>query len=283
MVVKARAKVNLSLDVTARRSDGYHELDMLVQSVSLYDIIKVERGRGLQLRGDMARSRDNLCARAALAYCGAFDLPPDFTITLQKHIPLCAGLGGGSADAAAVLYCLERFCQKAGDKLPLLALQVGADVPFMLTGGFARAKGVGEALTHYLSPRMYFVGLMPETGASTKAVFSQFSLEKKGVSPDTDGLLAAVLAGDLPAAAQRMQNVLEPVTTALLPEILQLKKALLGQGALAAIMTGSGSLVYGLFENKTAAAKGACCLRKLKLGRVIEMQGEGSGLEVIKD
>ena len=248
----ALAKLNLTLGVLYKREDGYHALDTIMQTVSLFDRVIVEKSRTVEVHvTGMTLPQDNTMVRAAMLYqkatgCGA-------KIRCEKRIPAEAGLGGGSADAAAVLRGLQRLHRMADDRtLNGIALSVGADVPFCLHGGTCRCEGVGELLTPFaLKNRLWFVIAKPKEGVSTRELFSRLPLPRPRVR--TLSAVAALAKGDLVSLAPLMQNVLEPAAIELVPEIGTLKQKLLDAGAIAAQMTGSGSAVFGLFETEEAA------------------------------
>ena len=248
----ALAKLNLTLGVLYKREDGYHALDTIMQTVSLFDRVIVEKSRAVEVHvTGMTLPQDNTMFKAATLYkkatgCGA-------KIRCEKRIPAEAVLGGGSADAAAVLRGLQRLHRMADEHtLKEIALAVGADVPFCLHGGTCRCEGVGELLTPFpLQKRLWFVIAKPNEGVSTRELFSRLSLPRPRVQ--TLSAVAALAKGDLAALAPLMQNVLEPAAIELVPEIGELKQKLLDAGAIAAQMTGSGSAVFGLFETEEAA------------------------------
>lgn len=248
----ALAKLNLTLAVLYKREDGYHALDTVMQTVSLFDRVLVEKSRTVEVSvTGMTLPVENTMYKAAKLYreatgCGA-------KIRCEKRIPAEAGMGGGSADAAAVLRGLQRLHRMADDRtLREIALAVGADVPFCLHGGTCRCEGVGEILTPFrLGKRLWFVIAKPKEGVSTKALFMSLPLPRPRVQ--TLSCIAALGKGDLASLAPLMQNVLEPAAIELVPEIGVLKQKLLDAGAIAAQMTGSGSAVFGLFETKEAA------------------------------
>ena len=248
----ALAKLNLTLGVLYKRQDGYHALDSIMQTVSLFDRVYVEKSRKVEVTvTGMTLPPDNTMVRAAELYqretgCGA-------RIRCEKRIPAEAGLGGGSADAAAVLRGLQRLHRMCDDQtLRRIALSVGADVPFLLVGGTCRCEGVGEILTPFaLGTRLYFVLCKPDQGVSTGALFRSLPLPRPHV--DTLKAMAALSKGDLDALAASMQNVLEAPAISLVPEIGALKEQLISAGALAAQMTGSGSTVFGLFRSEEDA------------------------------
>ena len=248
---KAYAKLNLTLGVLYKRMDGYHALDTLMQTVSLYDRVTVAPSKTVEVHVTGAELPfENTMYRAAVAYKqlsgkGAF-------ITCEKRLPSEAGMGGGSADAAAVLRGLQRLHRMLTDReIQDIALSVGADVPFCLQGGLCRCEGVGEILTPVVGPTLQFALVKPPRGVSTKALFQSLSLPRKRV--ETVRCLAKLGQNDLPGAAAYMENALEAPAIDLVPEIGEIKAALLERGALTACMTGSGSAVFGLFRTEEGA------------------------------
>lgn len=250
---RACAKVNLTLGVTGRRSDGYHTLDSLMVTTDLCDDVTVTRCREVIVTctGMFLPYRNTLRAAAeryrALTGRGA-------RIHVYKRIPAEAGLGGGSADAAAVLRGMQRLYGEAEERdLYDIALRVGADVPFCLQGGLCRAQGVGEVLTPFrLGAPLHLVLAKPAAGVSTRALFGRLNLPQP--LPDTARAMAALSGGDVRALGPLLCNALQAEAEALVPEIGTLRQRLLALGALGASMTGSGSAVFGLFETSEAAA-----------------------------
>lgn len=250
---RACAKVNLTLGVTGRRSDGYHTLDSLMVTTDLCDDVTVTRCREVIVTctGMFLPYRNTLRAAAeryrALTGRGA-------RIHVYKRIPAEAGLGGGSADAAAVLRAMQRLYGEAEERdLYDIALRVGADVPFCLQGGLCRAQGVGEVLTPFrLGAPLHLVLAKPAAGVSTRALFERLNLPQP--LPDTARAMAALSGGDVRALGPLLCNALQAEAEALVPEIGTLRQRLLALGALGACMTGSGSAVFGLFETAEAAA-----------------------------
>lgn len=250
---RACAKVNLTLGVTGRRSDGYHTLDSLMVTTDLCDDVTVTRCREVIVTctGMFLPYRNTLRAAAeryrALTGRGA-------RIHVYKRIPAEAGLGGGSADAAAVLRGMQRLYGEAEERdLYDIALRVGADVPFCLQGGLCRAQGVGEVLTPFrLGAPLHLVLAKPAAGVSTRALFERLNLPQP--LPDTARAMAALSSGDVRALGPLLCNALQAEAEALVPEIGTLRQRLLALGALGACMTGSGSAVFGLFETPEAAA-----------------------------
>ena len=261
--VTAPAKLNLTLDVLGRRPDGYHEMRMVMQSVQLHDTLTLAPGGGSGVRvrsnlGFLPTGERNLAAAAALAFWRGAGLEPrPLDITLEKVIPVCAGLGGGSSDAAAVLRALNALCG-AGlppERLAEIGRAVGADVPYCVLGGTMLAQGLGDELTPLPAlPPCRAVVCKPDFSVSTPALFARIDAVRLRRHPDTAGVLAALSAGDLGGVARRMYNVFED---ALPPRqaarIAQIKSALIQYGALGAAMSGTGSAVFGLFDREEEA------------------------------
>lgn len=271
MEVSAQAKLNLSLDVLRRREDGYHDLCMVMQTVALSDRLQLEVGTGAPLRmrsdlGFLPANEKNLAAAAALCLCRAAGVDPGgLSIRLWKSIPVCAGLAGGSADAAAVLRGLNRLLalDLPPERLAEIGVQVGSDVPYCVRGGTALAQGRGEVLSPLPPlPPCRAVLCKPAFPVSTPELFGRIDCARIRRRPDTNGLIAALEAGDLPGVARRMYNVFEDVLESRRAvEIASIKAILIDRGALGASMSGSGPSVFGLFETEHAA-RDACALLK---------------------
>lgn len=289
MLIQAFAKINWSLDITGVREDGYHLMDMLMQPVSLADEINLEPSAAVTITtGGFPPSRadeTNLAWRAASVLKKETGYPGGVSIHVHKRIPIGAGMGGGSSDAAGVLFGLNRLW-KTGLSLPELekiGLALGADVPFALRGGLARTRGIGEIMESYENKYNYWlVVIQPCAGLSTSKVFSLWKEEEPAQRPDTDSALAALVSGDLPGLCRSIGNVLQPVSCRLRPEIEGACAALLNEGASAARMTGSGSAVFGVFRNASAAEK-AC--RALSPGKksVFLCHTQHDSLRILED
>ena len=266
ITLSASAKINLSLDITGVREDGYHLMDMVMQSVGLADTVwlrraadisvRVERG-SLQVNG-IPQGESNTAVRAARVFFEAAKIEGGCQIYIEKRIPQQAGMGGGSADAAAVLVGLNELYEAGLSRKTLmqLGLKVGADVPFCLHGGTARVQGIGEQVTPVVSmPDCHMVVIKPPFGISTADAFGRF--DRVGVSrrPDNEGLLAAMARKNLAAMEPCMANVMEEAAD--FPQISLLRQKLKEQGASASLMTGSGSAVYGIFADGQAAFSAA--------------------------
>lgn len=261
ITVKAYAKINLTLDIGSRRTDGYHDISSIMQTVSLEDTLTVTR----QLCGvtavcqhlDVPIDTRNIVRKAARAFFAHTGITGGCHIILQKSIPTQAGLGGGSADAAATLRALNALFE-AGlsvDELCAIGARCGADVPFCVCGGTALVGGVGEKLTPLPTPEGHVVILKPSVGISTVEAYAQYDAAGDVPHPDTEGCLAGVYAGDIRAVAAGCGNVFEYLS--LPEEIGQAAQKLLEQGALVAQMSGSGSAVFGLFADGAAAQAAA--------------------------
>ncbi|MBQ9493093.1 MAG: 4-(cytidine 5'-diphospho)-2-C-methyl-D-erythritol kinase [Oscillibacter sp.] len=265
----APAKVNLALDILRRRPDGYHDLHMVMQSVSLCDTVTVEEqpdGFTLDTGGGFApRSPRSMEQRAAEAFFSAIGQPmPGLRVTLEKRIPAYAGLGGGSSDVAALLrvlraaYC-PSLCTEAVERI---GLSIGSDVPFCVRGGAALAEGRGEVLTPLPPlPDAHFVLCKPAFGISTPALFDLADRTQRTRRPDVAGMAEAVRRADCDAVAARMANVFEDALPPEYAEVFTVKRRLLELGARNAVMSGSGPTVCGLFPNAAAARAAADTLR----------------------
>lgn len=293
--VAARAKINWTLDIVGTRPDGYHLMDMLMASVDLQDTLLLEEAEGLALwvteelpSGEALETAasaqvpvdgKNLVLKAAKALQRATGSEKGAAMRLHKRIPVGAGMGGGSADAAAALVGLCSLWNLAlpKEKLMEIGLSLGADVPFALTSGLARVRGIGEGITVLPAPApIWLVVTQPCGGLSTPEIFRGFDrlTEKEITRPQTEAAQKALLAGDLPALGRAMGNVMERVSIAKRPEIRQAALKLEALGAIRAMMTGSGSAVYGVFENEDTARQAAKRLGGLRT-YVTHTTGEG--------
>lgn len=264
----ARAKINWTLDILGQRADGYHLMDMLMQTVDLADILTLEASETFTLRTEGMEDlpmKDNLVLRAAVAFQNATGYAGGASFHLEKHTPVGAGMGGGSADAAAVLFGLNRLWNIGLnlDTLADIGATLGADVPFLLYGGLARVGGIGERIVSLKpAPMIPLVVLQPCQALSTKEVFTAFDSLSKRTHPDTDKAQASLLTGNLSALAEVTGNVLQAVSEQKRPQIGEAIAALDALGASPALMTGSGSAVFGAFPHPQAAAAAYRVLRK---------------------
>jgi 4-diphosphocytidyl-2-C-methyl-D-erythritol kinase len=268
---RACAKINLFLRVTGRRSDGYHELDSVFLPVSLADEIRLEIRSADEPSvavkcnlPELARGQNNLAARAARSFMSEFDLIGEVLIDLKKHIPLGAGLGGGSSDAATVLCMMAAAAQLADEaassRLRRIALSLGADVPFFLDPRPSRVTGIGEWIAPLEGvPTMPIVIAVPPFEVSTAAIFGALEPSAwSGAAPDAH--IEAIGRGDI--SPELAVNDLAAVAMAQFPEIRRLKGLLEDSGARAAQMSGSGGAVFGVFDSSDEAESGAIKIRR---------------------
>ncbi len=288
--LRAPGKINWTLDVTGRRPDGYHEVEMLLQSIGLWDeIILTERRKDIRIVGDLQgipRNGDNLAVKAAEQIrqsCGA-DAGVD--IAIYKKIPVAAGLAGGSSDAAAVLIGLNALwdLDLPGERLWQLGSRLGADVPFCIPGGTAVARGIGDKLTP-LPPLegIWLVLVKPPFGVSTASVYGALSMERTTGHPNWKKAYDSLQAADFAGFPQETANVLEPVTRAQHPEIREIRQALRKAGAVAVSMTGSGPAVFGVFPDYRQAQRASEKLKEhfAKTSQVYLVETLGQGVEII--
>jgi 4-diphosphocytidyl-2-C-methyl-D-erythritol kinase len=263
LTVSARAKINLSLDVLGKMADGYHEILSVMQSVELHDDVMLtsEKGSGVfrvrTSRAFLPKDDRNIAGKAVSLFLGEVGITGrDINVYIEKRNPVCAGLGGGSADGAAVLRGLdEMFGTGLGDaELMRLGEKLGADVPFCIKGGTALASGKGEALRELTPIReCHVVICKPSFAVSTPVLFAAIDSRKIRLRPDTDGIVRALDAGDLNGVAKRLYNVFEDLVAEEHSEIHTIKDALYDNGALGASMSGTGSAVFGLFDSEEKA------------------------------
>lgn len=263
----AWAKINLTLDVLGKRPDGYHELKMVMQSVSLCDQVTMTLGEAEGLRlsttlGFLPVDERNIAIMAARAFARHTGAELDqLTIHLEKHIPVCAGTAGGSSDGAAVLRGLNRLYGTGLtlEQLAKIGQEVGSDVPYCVLGGTALAQGRGEVLTPLPPlPDCHIVLCKPGFPVSTPELYHAIDNVRLRCRPDTAGLMEALERQDLPGVAHRMFNVFEQALPAKRRNVIEeIKNTLIQQGALGACMSGSGPTVFGLFHREEDAARAA--------------------------
>ena len=271
MEISANAKINLTLDILRKREDGYHDLRMVMQSVTLADRLTISPAQGAEGRAVadlrfLPSGGKNLAQVAAAVFREATGLGGEVDVDIRKVIPVCGGLAGGSADAAAVLHAMNQLTG-AGlslERLAEIGARAGSDVPFCVLGGTALAEGRGERLTPLPPlPPCHIVICKPSFSVSTPQLFGRVNARKIIRRPDTAGVLAALDVGDLTGVARRMYNLFEDV---LEPrryrEIASVKAALIDCGALGASMSGSGPSVFGLFDRESDAQSAWACLRE---------------------
>ena len=271
---KAYAKLNISLDVGKRREDGFHEMTMVMQSISLADAVTVTLNDTGRVRARTSLpfipgDERNLAVKAALCYLEAIGRQGQGAwIEIQKAVPVGAGMGGGSSDAAAVLRAMNALFDHAlsTPELEKLSCAVGSDVAFCVAGGTALATGRGEKLEALPSlPDCAFVVCKPEFSISTPELFRKLDQMSLRRHPDTAGLLAAIREGQLGQICRRMYNVFEDVDDRRMRTVADIKSRLLDAGALGAVMTGTGSAVFGVFS-PGQALEGVCALLRKEYG-----------------
>jgi 4-diphosphocytidyl-2-C-methyl-D-erythritol kinase len=262
LILKSYAKINLLLNITGQRNDGYHTLDGVMIPVSLHDTVRVAKAKDLRVACDdtrIAQGEQNSAWKTAACFFDYTGLPYGADIYIQKRIPCEAGLGGGSSDAACVLLALNRlyFTQLNLNTLIKIASRCGADIPFFLSGGAKRAQGIGERLQpvryHFKYP---FVLVKPQGGVNTAEAYRIFQ-ETTAEKADVPACIRALEKNDIASFIEASKNMLQKAGTALCPAIKDAVFALYQAGALYAQMTGSGSAVYGIFEDDAQAKTAA--------------------------
>ncbi len=259
--LKAKAKINLGLDVLRKREDGYHEVRMIMQTIPLYDKLTMRTAEDGQIRLQtnlrfLPVGEDNLVYRAAKLLMDEFQIKQGVEIDLVKYIPVAAGMAGGSSDAAAALVGVNKLFNLglSIEQLMERGVKIGADVPFCVMRGTALAEGIGEKLTPLPPmPKCHILIAKPGIHVSTKFVYGNLRADALKEHPDIDGQIEALKRGDLRKLARLMGNVLETVTVPEYPVIRQIKETMMTCGALNAMMSGSGPTVFGLFEEEAAA------------------------------
>lgn len=263
IILKGRAKINLTLDVVGKRENGYHDLEMIMQTINLYDTIYIRKTKvpGVRLKSNyswLPTNEKNIAYRAAELFFEESGINGGVSIEIIKRIPVAAGLAGGSTDAATTLVGMNRLYEThySKEKLMEMGLKLGADVPFCIARGTMLAEGIGEELTPLVPmPSTYVVLVKPSFGASTAAVYKNLDINNIKKHPDTQCVINALAEGNVKMIAENMANVLEEVTIAMYPEIDEIKQAFMKHGAMGTMMSGSGSTVFGLFTTKEAAQK----------------------------
>lgn len=285
VAVKAPAKLNLALDVVGLLPGGYHDLDMTMQAITLYERVTLRRSGGLRLTlpGSRVPANDkNTAIKAALAFLDYTGLLAGVDITVQKAVPVRAGMAGGSADAAAVLVGMNELyaARLSMSELCALGAKVGADVPFALLGGTCRVGGVGDVLKPLPPcPDCWFTVVMPSYGISTPEAFAAYDRVGSSVHPDCAAQERAVRAGDLTGLCAAAGNALEECSGG--ADTGAIKALLRQNGALAALMTGSGAAVFGIFEEETAAQAAARALR-IRYRQVYLARPDRGGARVVE-
>lgn len=277
--LKALAKINLGLDVLRRKEDGYHEVKMIMQTIDLYDQILIRKIQEdeIKIRTNLyylPNNENNLAYKAAKLLKDEFHLPGGISIQLKKVIPVAAGMAGGSSDAAAVLFGINKMYNLKLSQQELMerGVTLGADVPYCIMRGTALAEGIGEKLTVLPPmPKCHILIAKPPVNVSTKFVYENLHANdlKPEEHPEVDLQLEALEEGDLEKLVSHMGNVLERVTVPEYPVINEIKQMMLENGALGSMMSGSGPTVFGIFTNYTQARSAYEKLQKSGLSKQI--------------
>ena len=275
--LRALAKINLGLDVLGRRENGYHDVRMVMQTIYLYDNVTLTKTEepGIQLQTNLFYlpvDEKNIAYKAAKLLMDEFQIKEGVHITLDKHIPVAAGMAGGSSNAAAVLVGMNRLFRLGLSEQDLMerGVSLGADVPYCVMRGTVLAEGIGEILTPLAPlPKCYILVAKPSISVSTKTVYEKLDAHEIEDHPDIDGVIAGLEAGDLKKVAGSMGDVLERVTIEDYPIIQEIKNAMVEAGALNAMMSGSGPTVFGIFEDRMLARQAQQKIRKAGLTKQV--------------
>lgn len=255
--LKAYGKINLGLDVIRKRPDGYHDLDMVMQMVDVYDDVTLTRVEGTEIvvRTDTAvlsNGKDNLAYMAAKMLMDEFGIVQGLEITIKKRIPIAGGMAGGSSDCAATLKGVNQMFDLGLSKEELMerGVRLGADVPYCILGGTAIARGIGEILTPLPTPpKCHVIIAKPPVSVSTAFVYGNIKPDEIEKRPDIEAMVSAIKAQDLYKLAENLYNVMEDITVPKYPIIHKIKTVMLENGALNSIMSGSGPTVFGLYDD----------------------------------
>ncbi len=275
--LKALAKINLGLDVVRRREDGYHEVRMIMQTIHLYDRIDIvkTKEKDIQIQTNLSFlpvNENNLIYKAGRLLMDEFGITDGVSVKLDKRIPVAAGMAGGSTDAAAMLFGMNRIFDLGLTKKQLMerGVKIGADVPYCIMRGTALAEGIGEELSA-LPPMVKCPVLIakPQISVSTKFVYQNLKLDDDTIHPDIDLLIDDIKAKDLYSIAKHMGNVLETVTIPNYPVIDEIKQHMMVHGAVGAMMSGSGPTVFGLFDDEETAKAAFKAMRSSELAKQV--------------
>lgn len=277
VTLKALAKINLGLDVLGRRENGYHDVRMVMQTIYLYDNVTMEKTEeaGIQLECNLFYlpvDETNIAYKAAKLLMDEFDIKEGVRIVLDKHIPVAAGLAGGSANAAAVLVGMNRLFSLGLSQQQLMerGVSLGADVPYCVMRGTVLAEGIGEVLTPLPPlPKCYVLIAKPGISVSTKTVYDKLDSQDIPSHPDIDGIIEGLDKQDIYKVASSMGNVLETVTIGDYPIIEEIKDVMKEEGALNAMMSGSGPTVFGIFDDKSKARQAQERMRQLQIAKQV--------------
>lgn len=259
--LKAYGKINLGLDVIRKRADGYHDLDMIMQMVDVYDdvILTKMEGGDIVVRTDAAvlsNGTDNLAYMAAKMLMEEFEITQGVEIKIRKRIPIAGGMAGGSSDCATTLIGINQMFDLGLSQKELMerGVKLGADVPYCILGGTAIARGIGEILTPLPAPpKCHVIIAKPPVSVSTAFVYGNIQPDRIEKRPDIEGMVDAIKKQDLYKLSEQLYNVMEDITVPEYPIIQEIKAVMLDNGALNSIMSGSGPTVFGLYDDKNKA------------------------------
>lgn len=286
--LKSRAKINLSIDVLGKRVDGYHLVEMIMQTIDLYDIIKIKELETEEIiiksnTSDIPLNEDNIVYKAAELIRDNFNIKKGIEIFIEKNIPIAAGMAGGSSNAAAILVGLNKLwnLNLSEKELKELGFKLGADVPFCIVGKAALAQGVGEELTYIkgLPDDISILVCKPELFVSTKEVYEGLDLKNINIKPDNKYLINCLENNEIELLSKNMVNVLETVTSKKHKEISDIEKIMNKNKALGSMMSGSGPTVFGIYKNEEDALKGKRELLK-KYKQVYVVKSSEKGVEI---
>lgn len=277
MRLRALAKINLGLDILGKRPDGYHDVRMIMQTILMYDVLEIHKKEepGISLTTNVSFVPDderNLVYKAAKLLMDEFQIKEGLDMKLDKFIPVAAGMAGGSSDAAAAFVGVNRLFDLGLTEQELMerAVKVGADVPYCIMRGTALAEGIGEKLTRIAQiPRCYVLIGKPGINVSTKAAYESMNLAEIKEHPDIDGMIRDIENGDLISMASRMGNVFEPGLIRKYPVIGEIRDLMEANGALKAMMSGSGPTVFGIFDDEKKMEQAAAVLRESNLAKTV--------------
>lgn len=277
MRLRALAKINLGLDILRKREDGYHEVRMIMQTIQMYDVLKMKKVKkpGISLSVNypyIPSDERNLVYKAAKLLMDEFQVKEGVDICLEKFIPVAAGMAGGSSDAAAAMVGINQLFKLGLSERELMdrAVNIGADVPYCIMRGTALAEGIGEKLTRIAQiPDCFVLIGKPGISVSTKMAYESLQLDKISSHPDIDGMIRDIENGDLLTMTEKMGNVFEPGIIEKYPVIGEIKDLMEDNGALKAMMSGSGPTVFGVFDDREKMEAAAAVLRESGLAKTV--------------
>lgn len=255
-IARSYAKINLTLDVLGRRENGYHDVEMIMQTLPLFDLIIIDKSYGsISVKTNLnylPENNKNIAYKAAAAFYDYTGIHSSVRIMIHKNIPVAAGLAGGSSNAAAVLCSMNKLygTNMDSDELCGIGAKLGADIPFCIMGGSMKASGIGEVLVPAPPmPKCYVLLVKPPINISTAAIYEEIDSAQVSVRPDTEAMMGALASKNIRAVADNLCNVMENVTAKQCPVIGGIKTKMMMNGALGALMSGSGPSVFGIFDD----------------------------------